>query len=377
MVNGAPTAMENLMRMRYCFVVLTGISSMALADDKPLGSSGTRVYENRLTMVKDPKPILADHPRFVEPVHEVAARFEAPMLVDDAGADLSVRAWRFSYNARGIIEVPNRLRGDRTAVIVVHPWGIDDGQGWRTPEPSGVAFQCTPAKNKVVLDHAATVIDPFLKALRGKVGLVAYSLPGVEDPIRKQLYRSFRGQPSHEERRQGQRELEAKLAAFPYRGDAVPASIAVSEETPTLDYFARFPGLDSGPGYEGQGFWQLPIPVMKPIEVAARDVVIYDAEGYPVLRDFLKAQGIRHVLLTGYNTDMCVCSTTAGYKNLARDFDVFLVGDATIATFPAQPTPRYATNQAVCYAALNLLITQVSWVQPMKVGEVTDRKAGR
>jgi Isochorismatase family len=366
-----------LMRTVFCCFTVIELSSMALAGEKPAGSSGTRVYENRLTPVKDPKPILADYPQFVEPVHEVAARFEAPMLVDDPGADLSVRAWRFSYNARGIIEVPNRLRGDRTAVIVVHPWGIDDGQGWRTPEPAGVAFQCTPAKNKIVLDHGATVINPFLKAMRDKVGLVAYSLPGTEDPIRKKLYRSFRGQTSEEDRRQGQRELEAKLAAFPYRGETIPSSIAVSEETPALDYFARFPGIDSGPGYEGKGFWQLPIPVMKPISVALKDVVIYDAEGYPLLRDFLKAQGIRHVLLTGYNTDMCVCSTTAGYKNLARDFDVFLVGDATIATFPAQPTPRYATNQAVCYAALDLLITQVSWVQPTKVGEVTTLKAGR
>ena len=58
------------------------------------------------------------------------------------------------------------------------------------------------------------------------------------------------------------------------------------------------------------------------------------------------------MLLAGYNTDMCVCSTTAGYKNLAQDFDVFLVGDATIATFPAQPTPRFATTTAVCFAAL-------------------------
>ena len=116
-------------------------------------------------------------------------------MIDDSGADLEVRAWRFSYNARGIIEVPNRLRADRTAVIVVHPWGIDDGQGWRTPEPAGVAFQCTPAKNKIVLDHAATVINPFLKSLRSKVRVVAYSLPGTEDPIRKKIYRSFRGQP--------------------------------------------------------------------------------------------------------------------------------------------------------------------------------------
>ena len=29
-------------------------------------------------------------------------------------------------------------------------------------------------------------------------------------------------------------------------------------------------------------------------------------------------------VLAGYNTDMCVCATTAGYKNLVQDFDVFL-----------------------------------------------------
>lgn len=326
------------------------------------GEEATRVYENRLTPIKDPQPILADFPQFVEPIRETA-RFEAPVLVDDPDADLEVRAWRFSYNARGIIEVPNRLRADRTAVIVVHPWGIDDGQGWNTPEPAGVAFQCTPAKNKIVLDHGGQVIDPLLKRLRSKVALVAYSLPGNEDPIRKKIYRSFRGEPTDAERKQGQAELTAKLKSFSYKGQALPTSLAVSTDSPTIAYFKQFPGLDSGPGYDGPGFWQLPIPVMKTIGVAPRDVAIYDAEGYPALRDFLKKQGIRHVLLAGYNTDMCVCSTTAGYKNLAPDFDVFLVGDATIATFPAHPTPRFSTTSAVSFAALNLFITQSSWVR--------------
>jgi hypothetical protein len=201
--------------------------------------------------------------------------------------------------------------------------------------------------------------------MRGKVSLVAYSLPGREDPIRKKLYRSFRGRPTDEEREQGRRELRAKLESFRYRGQDLPASIPVSSETPTVDYFRQFPGLDAGPAYDGPGFWDLPIPVMRPIEVAPRDVVIYDGEGYPALRDFLRKQGVRHVLLAGYNTDMCVCSTTAGYKNLSQDFDVFLVGDATIATFPAHPTPRFATTSAVCFASLNLFITQVSWVRPV------------
>ena len=83
--------------------------------------------------------------------------------------------------------------------------------------------------------------------------------------------------------------------------------------------------------------------------------MIYDAEGYAPLRDFLKKNGVRHVLLTGYATDMCFCKTTAGYENLSKDFNVFLVGDATLATFPANGTPRFATNAPISFASLNQL----------------------
>ena len=78
---------------------------------------------------------------------------------------------------------------------------------------------------------------------------------------------------------------------------------------------------------------------------------------------FLKKHGVRHVLLTGYATDMCFCRTTAGYENLSKDFNVFLVGDATLATFPANSTPRFATNAHVSFASLNHLVTQVGWVR--------------
>jgi hypothetical protein len=321
-----------------------------------------RKYENRLTLIKNPKPLLADYPEFVEPIRE-ETRFEAPLLVDDQDADLHVRAWRFSYNARGIIEMPNRLRAAESAVIVVHPWGIDDGQGWSTPEPAGVCDFCTPARNALAARHTRAVVNPFLKSLRGKVALVMYSLPGDEDPIRKKLYRSFQGSPTKEPRAQGAKELKEKLNGFVYRGEPLPKVLTLSKDRPVVDYFKQFRGLDAGPRFNGAGFWDLPIPVTKDVEVDPQDVVIYDAPGYAPLKKFLQEQKVRHVLLAGYATDRCYCRTTAGYQNLSKDFNVFLVGDATLATFPANSSPKYATNAAISFAALDQLVTQVSWVK--------------
>jgi nicotinamidase-related amidase len=190
-----------------------------------------------------------------------------------------------------------------------------------------------------------------------------YSLPGPEDAIRKKLYRSVSGKPTAAQRQEGAKELDAKLKSFKYEGQPLPAKIELSADNPARDYFKQFPGLDAGPRYNNAGFWELPIPVTKDITVDADDVVIYDAAGYPPLRDFLKKHGVKHILLTGYATDMCFCKTTAGYENLSKDFNVFLVGDATLATFPANNSPRFATNAAISFASLNQLVTQISWVK--------------
>ncbi|MDZ4857368.1 MAG: isochorismatase family protein [Candidatus Hydrogenedentes bacterium] len=321
----------------------------------------TITYENKLTSIANPRPILGDHPQWVQPVEE-AARYEAPILVNDEGGNVEVRAWRFSYNARGIIEMPNKLRGDQTAIIVVHPWGVDDGQGWRTPEPAGVVDFCTPIKNDLSHKHIVDVLNPFLLAYRDKVAFVLYSQPGIEDPIRKKMYRSVRGTPTEAERKQGAQELHVKLNDFDYTGQPLPETIALGTESPVVDYFKQFPGIDASAHYNGEGFWDLPIPIVKGIDVDPDDVLIYDTEGYAVLKKFLKDNGVRHVLLTGYCTDMCYKSTCAGYENLSKDFNVFLVGDATLATFPSNSTPAYATNASLSYAALNQLVTQISWI---------------
>jgi hypothetical protein len=193
-----------------------------------------------------------------------------------------------------------------------------------------------------------------------------YSLPGPADAIRTKAYRSFAKTPTAEERAEGAKELRNVLAAYKYEGRPLPDKLKLSADKPVIDYFKQFPGLDAGARYNGDGFWKLPIPVSTAVSVEPNDVVIYDAEGYAPLLDFLKKNAVRHVLLTGYATDMCFCKTTAGYENLAKDFNVFLVGDATLATFPANSTPRFATNAHISFASLNHLITQVNWVKVVK-----------
>lgn len=322
----------------------------------------TRPYQNSLKPILNPPPLLADYPEYFEPIHE-EARFEALPIVNDERADLHVRAWRFSYNARGIIEMPNHLRSKDTAIIMVHPWAIDDAWGWKSPEPNGVADFCTPRKNAIAAGHTKNVIDPFLKKLRSRAAFVMYSLPGPADALRTKVYRSFNKTPTADERAVGEAELRKRLAAYDYRGQPLPETLSLNTSTPVIDYFQQFPGLDASKRYNGDGFWDLPIPVSTSVSVDPTDIVIFDQEGYAPLREFLKANGVRHVLLTGYATDMCYCRTTAGYENLSKDFNVFLVADASLATFPSNSSPRFAVNAAISYAALNQLITQVSWVQ--------------
>ncbi len=339
------------------FFLVCGSAMFSLAEESP-----TRIYQNQLKPIVNPLPILADYPEYFEPIQE-EARFEAPAIVDDEGADLHVRAWRFSYNARGIIEIPNHLRLNETAVIMVHPWAIDDEWGWKSPEPNGVADFCTPKKNAIAAGHTKKVIDPFLKKLRPKAAFVMYSLPGTADAVRTKVYRSMGYTPTEEEHVAGEKELRKTLAAYDYSGKPLSESLSLNKNTPVVDYFRLFPGLDAGDRYNGAGFWKLPIPVSTSVSVDPHDIVIFDSDGYVPLRDFLKSNGVRHVLLTGYATDMCYCHTTAGYENLSKDFNVFLVADASLATFPSNSSPRFAVNAAISFAALNQLITQVSWVE--------------
>ncbi|MBS0206261.1 MAG: isochorismatase family protein [Planctomycetes bacterium] len=346
--------------MRIALSLFIGlVSATVSAQDS---TSTQRVYENRLQRIEKPQPLLADYPEFFEPIIE-QAHFEAPAIITDKDADLHVRAWRFSYNARGIIEMPNHLRSRETAVIMVHPWAIDDSWGWKSPEPNGVADFCTPEKNALAARHTKQVIDPFLKRLRDKAAFVMYSLPGNADPIRTRVYRSFEKTPTPEERLSGESDLRKVLAAYPYQGQSLPDKLTLDNRQPVADYFRQFPGLDAGARFNGDGFWKLPIPVSTSVTVHPTDVVIYDSEGYARLRDFLKQNGVRHVLLTGYATDMCYCKTTAGYENLSKDFNVFLVADSSLATFPSNTSPRFAVNASISFAALSHLITQVSWVK--------------
>jgi len=74
---------------------------------------------------------------------------------------------------------------------------------------------------------------------------------------------------------------------------------------------------------------------------------------------------IENILLGGYATDICVKESVAGYIDLVDDFNVFIVGDATMATFPARSRPSEPTRDELIRASLYVPITQISWIKKM------------
>ena len=59
-------------------------------------------------------------------------------------------------------------------------------------------------------------------------------------------------------------------------------------------------------------------------------------------------------------------SVGKAYARRSWEPNGLLVGDATLATFPANATPAYATNAALSLAAIDNLVTQISWIKPIK-----------
>ncbi len=95
--------MINAAFSKFSFLLIAGV----LTSTFQFAAAGEpkRVYHNQLKPLKNAKPLLADYPEFIQPIEEVQ-RYEAPLLVDDEDADLSVRAWRFSYNAPELSKCP-------------------------------------------------------------------------------------------------------------------------------------------------------------------------------------------------------------------------------------------------------------------------------
>jgi hypothetical protein len=243
---------------------------------------------------------------------------------------------------------------------------VDDGHGLTTPEPAGCAFFCTREKNLIGLAHMKQVISPFLRRVRNRVAAIGYSMPGIEDDTRKLIYPSISDPAKRLNVAEGEKRLAEALAAHRSETHPLVEQLDLDARRPVRSYFEQTPSTDAGDFYNAPGFWQQPMPVATAIARGPCDLVFYDGEGYPKVRDYLRARGVRHVLLAGYATDMCLIKTTCGYENLSQDFNVFVVGDATLACFPASTTPRFATQVALTNAALTQMITQVKWVKLTK-----------
>ncbi|MEA1952695.1 MAG: dockerin type I domain-containing protein, partial [Planctomycetota bacterium] len=253
--------------------------------------------------------------------------------------DLTLSAWRYSDTAGGIVKSENVLASEQTALIVVNPWGIEDGQGWGFPQAynqSGYAFMGLLPDNIHYNSQLDDVVKGFVDSTRGRVPLVMYGMPGGPDATRSKLYRDYTHQPSLADQAAGEVEIETYLG-----------------------------------GLTGSQ-WPDKIPVAAPLEYRPGDMVAYDDLGYGQLKTYLQTSGIENVLLAGYAADTHLATATAGYMNLKNDFNVFVVGDAAMSAWPVSTSvpsgyTRISTRDALLDAAGvdDVAVTQVSWIEKL------------
>jgi len=95
-------------------------------------------------------------------------------------------------------------------------------------------------------------------------------------------------------------------------------------------------------------------------------IIFYGKKSFEGLKTYLQHQGIENILLCGYTTDKGLKEAMTGQMNLRRDFNVFIVGDATLATFKPSVNLASSTSAALVSAALENFITQISWIQVLE-----------
>ena len=150
---------------------------------------------------------------------------------------------------------------------------------------------------------------------------MAYSLPGREDPIRKKLYRSFRGQPDRAGARAGPARARRRSSRrFPLPGRRpLPATLTRLGRDADDRLLPPVPRPRRRAALRRAGFLGPADPRDEGRSTSTPRRGDLRRRGLPGAARFpQEEQGVRHVLLAGYNTDMCVCSTTAGYKNLSQ-----------------------------------------------------------
>ena len=341
-------------------------------------------YKNTLTKIGKPLPILADFPEFVEPLL-FDERFLAPPVVYEEHGEIEVRSWRYWYNARGIIEMTNRLDADATAIINLLAWGVDDGGGLQSPEPAGTVLSGTPKKNALFPRQVRQVINPFLDRMGSHTVLIGHTLPGKEDPVRRLLYPSLSNGGKTPDEEKGRRMLRSVLTSHTFTGPKPEEIISLDNDIPLTSYLLEMPSSHANTSYSGSGYNELPVPLVKGLVRTANEIVFYEGDGYDTIRDYLKSRGIRHILVLGFFEKETILPThpraedktantsvTAGFgsectiETLGKDFNIFLVGDAMRTTFPASDTPRFAVQAELAKLSGEYMVTQVGWVTVVK-----------
>jgi len=86
-------------------------------------------------------------------------------------------------------------------------------------------------------------------------------MPLVEDDIRKLMYASINTPPEKLNPAEGERRLRELLATQAFAGKPLAREFELDPAHPARSYMTQTPSTDARTGYNGERFWDLPMPV--------------------------------------------------------------------------------------------------------------------
>ncbi len=329
-------------------------------DNETVQNYNTLIFEPEFTESDSSIVFLNHYPPYFDSIVLENSISGAPIILKDSSM-LSIRAMRYSYNFRSMIIHDINIDPQETALIVIHPIDIDNGE-ISTVMPLGAYFMGTPSKNTIASKHMKEVLNPFIQKMRKQLKKIIFIMPFYSKTDLVKLY-SMKGDTYQGIDSNYLNEYLLKINKYNYEGIDTHLPLILKGRSILNSYFNEFPGLMLNNTKNNIEFSKLPFRINRDIILSEGDLILFDDMSLESFDSLLLSMDIKNLIYSGYAMDLCVKKLNQGYEKTAPLYNIFVCIDAGLTTFPGDDgLNKYNTVNALNTSFL-YFITQIGWIK--------------